>query len=241
MIHKTRGIVLHQIKYSDNSIIVTIYTELFGRQSYIIKGVHNKKSKIKSNLFQPLYLLEMDAYYKPNKNIQNVKEIQSAYIFSSMPYDIRKSSIALFIAEILYKTLQEHEANKDLFNYLFHSIQLLDLKDDSISNFHLYFLVHLSKYLGFFPNNNYSQEKCYFDLRAGSFMQIKPMHNSCLEKGLSKIFSQLLTFSENQHQEIELSHSERMFLLEKLVEFYSLHHEGVVNIKSLGVLKEVLH
>ena len=95
--------------------------------------------------------------------------------------------------------------------------------------------------MGFFPNNNYSEANCYFDLKAGGFVQIKPMHFSVLEKQASKVLSQMLTFSDNQHEELAIEYKIRMQILEKLVEYYTLHNEGVSGIKSLEVLKEVFH
>lgn len=241
MLYKTRGIVLHHIKYSETSVIVTIYTESFGRQSYIINGVRSKKSRIKANILQPLFLLNMEVYHKPKRDLQRVKELQNDFVFSSLPYDIRKSTLAIFIAEILYKTIQEHEPNSDLFNYLYNSIKVLELKEEGISNFHLYFLLHLTKYLGFFPDNNYSEANGYFDLKLGSFVLLKPLHLFGLNAEESKVLSQLLKFSENQHESLRISYKIRMILLEKILDYYSLHNEGVSNIKSLSILKEVFH
>jgi DNA repair protein RecO (recombination protein O) len=241
MLYKTRGIVFNYIKYSETSLIVTIYTERFGRQAYIVNGVRGKKARIKANIFQSLFLLDMEVYYKPKRDLQRAKEIQIAYIFTSLPYDIKKSTLAIFISEILYKTIQEQEPNQELFEYLFTSIQMLDIKDKGLSNFHIYFLTHLSKYLGFFPNNNFSDTNCYFDLKAGSFMQLKPTHSLFLDKSQSVIFSKMLQFSEDQHASIKMEHKERILLLEKILEFYTLHNEGVTNIKSLNVLKEVFN
>lgn len=241
MLYKTRGIVLNHIKYSETSIIVTIYTERFGRQAYIINGVRSKKAKIKANIFQSLFLLDMEVYHKPKNDLQRVKEIQNAVVFNSLPYDIRKSTLAIFIAEILYKTIQEQEPNPELFEYLFNTIQLLDLKENGISNFHIYFLIHFTKYLGFYPHNNYSEANCYFDLKAGGFKQIKPMHFSFMDKEQSLIFSKMLSFSEDQHENLKIDYQHRIYILEKVLEYYTLHHEGVTKIKSLDVLKEVFH
>jgi DNA repair protein RecO (recombination protein O) len=241
MLYKTRGIVLHYIKYSETSVIVTIYTERFGRQSYIINGVRSKKAKIKANILQPLFLLDMEVYHKPKRDLQRVKEAQNAVVFSSLPYDIRKSALAIFIAEIIYRAIQEQEPNAELFDYLYNSVQMLDLKESGLSIFHIYFLIHLSKYLGFFPNNNYSEEKCYFDLKAGAFMQIKPFHTLFLDKEQSLIFSQLMDFSADQHASIKISYKERTELLEKIIEYYRLHNTGISEIKSMSVLKEVFH
>lgn len=241
MLFKTRGIVLHHIKYSETSVIVTIYTELFGRQSYLINGVRSKKAKIKANILQPLFLLDMEVYHKPKRDLQRVKEVQNDFIFNSLPYDIRKSTVALFIAEILYKTIQEQEPNSDLFSYLYNSIQVFDLKEEGATNFHLYFLIHLTKYLGFFPENNYSETYPYFDLKAGRFVQLKPLHLFFLYKDDSAILSGLIVFSENQHDQLKITSSSRINILEKILDYYSLHNEGVSNVKSLSVLKDVFH
>jgi len=241
MIQKTRGIVLHHIKYSETSVIATIYTEKFGRQSFLIKGVRSKKATVKANILQPLFLLDLEVYFKSSRDLQSVKEVRNAFVFSSIPYDLRKSSIALFIAEILYKTIREQEANNELFEYLYHTIQMLDLKPSGISNFHLYFLIQLTKYLGFYPANSYSEINPYFDLQNGSFVTIKPMHNSYLNPELSVILSNMLPFSENQHAEITMNYTQRTNLLDKIIDYYCLHNEGLTNVKSLTVLKDVFH
>lgn len=241
MIFKTRGIVLHYIKYSETTVIATVYTEKFGRQAYMIKGARGKKSKIKVNILQPLHLLDMEVYYKPNRDLQQVKELQSAHIFNNLPYDMIKSTLALFMAEILYKTIREQEPNAELFNYLYHSIRMLDIKEKGLANFHIYFLIHLTKYLGFFPNNNYSAVYPYFNLKSGTFMQIKPVHQFAMDKEDSEIFYRMLSFSENQHEKIKISYSRRIHMIEKMLLYYELHHEGVKNIKSFNILKEVFH
>ncbi|MBE9480196.1 MAG: DNA repair protein RecO, partial [Bacteroidetes bacterium] len=144
MLFKTRGIVFHQIKYSESSVIAKIYTELFGIQSYLIKGVRNKKSKIKSALLQHLSIVDLVVYHKEKSNIQYIKEIRSEYQFTSIPFDIRKSSIAVFINEILYKSIHEEEANQNLFDYLLNSIKLLDMITKRFVDFHLLFTIGLT-------------------------------------------------------------------------------------------------
>lgn len=241
MIYKTRGIVLHHIKYAETSVIATIYTEQFGRQSYMINGVRGKKSKIKANILQPLYLLNMEVYHKTTRDLQRVKELQHAYIFNSLPYDLKKSTLALFIAEILYQTLREQEPNPELFNYLYHSIQMLDIKNEGLTTFHIYFLLHLTKYLGFFPNNNFSAENQYFDLSKGIFTQRKSMYSDALSKKESEMLSRLLVFSDNQHENLKMNYPLRIGIIEKILKYYKLHHEGISSIKSFNILKEVFH
>jgi len=150
MICATRAIVLNQIRYGDSSLIVDLYTEKIGRQTIFVKGVFSKKSAVRSALFQPLHLLETQLHYRANRQMQRISNSQMYYQFQNIPYDPVKNCIALFIAEILYKTLKEEENNPKLFDFLLHTIQTLDLNDCGTANFHLAFLVHYSRYLGFY-------------------------------------------------------------------------------------------
>jgi len=110
-----------------------------------------------------------------------------------------------------------------------------------VTNFHLYFLIHLTKYLGFFPDNNYSESYAYFDLKVGSFVQIKPRHLFFIDADDSQAFSKLCVFSDNQHDKLKISSSSRINILDKILDYYSLHNEGVSNVKSLSVLRDVFH
>jgi len=150
MISATRAIVLNYLRYSDSSLIVNLYTESLGRQAVFVKGAFSKKSSMPVALFQPLHLLETDLHHRANRQIQRVSNIQIHYPFQSIPFDPVKSCIALFIAEVLNKTLKEEEANPGLFDFLLHTIQALDLNDHGTANFHLVFLVHYSRHLGFY-------------------------------------------------------------------------------------------
>ena len=150
MITTTRAIVLHHLRYSDSSLIVNLYTESMGRQAIFIKGAFSKKSTMRVALFQPLHLVEVDLHHRVNRNMQRVSNIQMYYPFQSIPFDPVKSCIALFIAELLHKTLKEEEANPALFDFLHHTIQALDLNERGTANFHLVFLVHFSRHLGFY-------------------------------------------------------------------------------------------
>src|SRR6185369_7455791 len=107
MLHKTRGIVFRFTKYGDTSIIVTIFTELFGLQTYIVNGVRSKSAKSKIALFQPLTLLDLIVYYKENANIKRIKEIRCVHQYQTVQTDVRKSSIGMFLNEILNKTVKE--------------------------------------------------------------------------------------------------------------------------------------
>jgi len=240
MLFKTNGIVFHQIKYSESSVIAKIYTELFGIQSYLIKGVRSKKSKIKSALLQHLSLVDLVVYHKEKSNIQYIKEIRSAYQFTSIPFDIRKSSITVFINEVLYKSIHEEEANQNLFDYLFNSIKLLDMTTKNFVDFHLLFTIGLTKYLGFFPRGNFSDKKTVFDLQEGFFQNAVPNHSNYLKKPLSEIFYNLLNTPIEHMDSVKISYFQRNELLNKIIEYYRLHLPAFKDIKSPDILKEVL-
>ena len=152
MLQKTKGIVLHTLKYNDTSIIVDMYTELSGRASFLVTVPRSRKAAVKSVLFQPLSFIEFEADYRPNATLYRVKEAKSFYPFSSIPYDPYKSSMALFLSEFLYRAIREEAENRPLFAYLQHSIIWLDECGDGFANFHLVFLMRLSRFLGLYPN-----------------------------------------------------------------------------------------
>ena len=181
----------------------------------------------------------MEVFHNPKKDIQKIKEVNISVPFATIPYDVRKSTIAMFIAEVLYKTLKEEEENTELFNYLFNSIQFFDLASNGVANYHLLFLLNLTKYLGFFPKNNYSCEKSFFDLQKGCFVAASPLHPYFLSGELAVEFSQLLKFTFDDIAKIRINYKVRAFLLEKIIEYYHLHIESLGKIKSFSVLKEV--
>ena len=241
MLHKTPGIVLHQVKYSESSVIAKIYTELFGLQSYIIHGIRNKKSKIKSALLQHLTLVDLVVYHKAKSNIHNIKEIKIAYPFHSIPYNIHKSSITVFINEILYHVIKEEEANADLFKFLFNSIQILDLKESHYATFHYLFLMQLTKHLGFYPKNNFSASHCNFNLEEGKFTDQKGPENFYITPPFSAYISDLTTRSFEDLESLNISSIHRNQLLEILLNYYRLHLPVALNIKSHQVLQTVLN
>ncbi|MFZ4398580.1 MAG: DNA repair protein RecO [Bacteroidales bacterium] len=240
MLSTTRGIVLGHINFSETSVIAKVYTENYGLQSYIIKGMRKIKSSTKLSLLEHLSLIEIVAYHKEHSTgIRIVKEIKSIYRFQSIPYDIGKSSIALFINEILYKSLHEEEKNPALFEFLFHSIQILDVTPERYADFHLLFMVQYSKYLGFFPRNNYDEKHRFLNLKEGNFQSLQPIDAEYLEYPLSeKVFKMLNTNFEDITL-LNFNKSDRRILLDKMITFYRLQHSGFNKINSHLVLQEV--
>jgi len=170
MIHSTKGIVLNRIKYSDTGLIVAIFTEKFGLLSFLIYLGKSKSARAKQNLLQPLYLLDMQIYYKEKNSLQKVKSYSLDTPFAEIPFDMSKSGISFFISEFLVKTLRENEKDEQLFNFVKNSSLILDHYTHNISNFHISFLTSLSRYLGIFPENKFSDSHQVFDIRAGKFI-----------------------------------------------------------------------
>jgi DNA repair protein RecO (recombination protein O) len=231
MLVKTRAIVLHYVKYSESSIIACLYTEKFGRQSYMINAVRTRRPVFPASFFLPLTLLEVDVYFRPGRELQRAKEITCILHFQTIPFQVIKSTIALFIAELLYKTLKEEEANPTLFDFLIHAIQLLDIKEEGIPNYHLVFLLDYMKFLGIYPFQ--SDRKGYHEDQS---VFILPPETGAGEK---KGFEQLIHSSLAELGKIKLTNKTRSFLLDRIMEFYSVHLDHITGIRSLQVLKEV--
>ena len=243
MLSSTKGIVIHHFKYSEKSVIAKIYTEKYGLQSYIVNGVRNKKSKNKAAYLQPLSLVEIDANHKENKGLQRVKRIELEIPFNSIPFDIGKSTVAFFLAEILYKAIKEEEANTYLFEFLNQTIQILDLSENGYSNFHLIFLINLSKYLGFYPQKTILEEHVtyYFDLQEGFFAHLIPYHKAFLDPSLTKLFYQTITTNFDAMDTLIINNKQRKMLLSAILNYYSLHLSNFENLKTLEIVEEILY
>jgi DNA repair protein RecO (recombination protein O) len=241
MLQKTRGIVLHSLKYGETGMITTIYTEVHGRMSFIMQGIHGKRSQVKANLLRQLSLLEMEVDFKQGRELQRVREVKNSSPFVSIPYEISKSSQALFLAELLHKVLREEEARPELFEFLYRSIQMLDLMDDGIANFHLLFLIQLTRYLGFEPTNNHSPSNRYFDMIAGKFVIMPPDHPWFLKELESEMVARLLGMNYQSSSGFMVNSELRNLLLTCILDYYGLHFGNKLNVKSLEILKLILH
>lgn len=228
MLHKTKGIVINFIPYRETSIIAKVYTEEFGIQTYIENGVRSSRGKNRMALFQPATLLDLVVYMNPKKEIQRISEIKCFHPYETLPYDIHKSSIAIFMVEILHKTLQEESENKPLFNFLSQSLIDLDGVNTGYENTHLQFLLSYSFYLGFAPQTAKEVES-QFKTHGIPTMLSNEAKNSV---------NQLITGSS--YNDLRINRGLRNELLNILLSFYRLHIENLSEIKSLTVLREVL-
>jgi len=239
MIEKTRGIVLHQVKYSDTGIVVQLYTKRFGRQSFMIKGMRNKKTGRHSVLFQPLFILDIELNYKESRGMQTIKELSVYYSPSDIYSNIRKSSVAMFLGEVLTSVLREESPNEELFDFITESIIYFDSSREGFANFHIAFLAGLCSFLGFEPRPVTKINDSYFDMLNGEFVTSPPMHGHYANKEISGILAAFFSTSYEKINNIMLKGTQRNEVLELLVRYYSLHLPGLKKIKSLEVLREV--
>jgi DNA repair protein RecO (recombination protein O) len=165
MLLSSEGIVFKTIKYAENSRIVKIYTREKGLQSYMVKGFNKKKGAFHPSLFNALSVLDFVGYDNPKKEIQILKEARIAYNYKSIPFDIRKSTVLIFLNEVLFKSIKEEEENESLYRFIRSNLVLFDEMESNFNDFYLYFLLHLTKYLGFFPQFSAYTEGRYFNLR----------------------------------------------------------------------------
>lgn len=239
MLHKTPGIALKTTNYADNSIVVHIFTEAFGMQSYLINGARKPKARILANLFQPLHLLDLVVYHKESNGLQSIKEAHQNPVLREIPLDIMKGSMAIFLNEILYKVLRNQSPDPVLFNFIQQSIIWLDETDHRLTNFHLVFLIKLSRFLGFLPLHRDRHTQPYFNLLDGVFSTSLPPHGHVLQEPHTSIFLRLLQTGFKESHLLKMDKEDRKYLLEKVLEFYRLHTENFGQVNSLYILEEI--
>ncbi len=221
MLHKTQGVVFRFTNYSESSIIVTIFTSAFGLQSYIVNGVRSKSGKTKIALFQPLTLLDLVVYHRENASILRIKEVKCSHPYQSITSDFRKSTIALFLNEVVNKTIKDQSHAEELCDFLIQSFSHFDLQQTCIENFHLIFLIRLSQYLGFRPTE-------LAELTGGNFVPDEEQ----------KILVKLL--AANYSDQITMTNIQRRNILDLLIRFYVSHSDNFGELKSLSVVRELI-
>ena len=228
MLHKTRGIVLSYIKYRETSVIVKVYTDKFGLQSYLINGVRSQKSKKGLALVQPLTLLDLVVYHQENKanGLQRISEFKPAIHFVSIPFDIRKTTIALFITELLSMVLHEEEHHGTFFNFLHGFIIHLDQESKSYSHYHLFLLVQLTHYIGFGIHNKTELE------RQGIII-----HS---HRDSDKLYETILQLNQlDLSAPVTYPNALKREVLQYMIQYYAMHIEGFKPLKSVEVLQQI--
>ena len=240
MIIKTRGIVFKAIKYSESSMIVDIYTEEKGLRKYIISGVRSKRAKVSASLLQAMTLVDLVVYHRDDKPMTRIKEIRPAFIYQTIPFNIQRGAVGLFMIEVAQKAIREAEENSPLFQFLFDSFCYLDRTEQSVANLHLHFLLELSTFLGFMPGEFYSTEQPYFNLKDGVFVPYAPTHRHYLSPEDSAVLYQLLEVPQRECHRVSLNRALRHSLLRNLLIYYQLHIENFPTINSHTILQEVM-
>ncbi|MEK6153067.1 DNA repair protein RecO [Flavobacteriaceae bacterium 3-367] len=233
----TKAIVLSALKYGDTSLIVKAFTASSGMKTYLLKGVlASKKGKLKSAYFQPLMQLELVANHKDKGTLETIREARVDYHYNSLHTDITKNAMSMFLAEVLRSSIFEEEPNPQLFHFIAASLQWLDTHD-KIANFHLYFLLGLTKYLGFYPDTAH-HDAPYFDLQEGNFV-VAPSLNPMIQDKTLAYFKRFLGTNFDAMHTIKMGKASRRDLLQSLVLYFELHLQGFKKPRSLAILNEV--
>ncbi|UJH66064.1 DNA repair protein RecO [Allomuricauda sp. SCSIO 65647] len=233
----TRAIVFSSLKYGDTSLIVKAFTQSDGLKSYLLKGVlSSKRGKLKTAYFQPLTQLELIANHKNKGTLETIKEAKVIYPYKTLHTHVVKNSIVLFLAEMLGSSIQEEEKDESLYNYLEYSLNWMD-DHENIANFHILFLLNLTKYLGFYPDTSY-QKEAYFDLLEGNF-SIRPSLNPIIQGSTLDCFRQFLGINFDALLTIKMNKTNRQELLQAVILYFGLHLHGFRKPRSLAVLNAV--
>lgn len=234
MLIKTKAIVLSALKYQEKSLIVKCLTASDGVKTYFVTNAFSgKKNNQKNAFFQPLNLLEIEAYHKNKGNLERFKEVKINYPYQTISTDISKTTIVIFLSEVLHHAIKEEGKNEELFTFLETALLWFD-NHDEIANFHLIILLQITKYLGFYPQQN--SQNSYFEMTEGIFIPFPSV--SCLSEEETILFKTLLQLKFDSNQKV-LSANQRQILLKILIDYYSLNIDGFKKPKSLEVLREV--
>ena len=240
MLQTTRAIVLRTIKYKDTSLIADVYTDVRGRCQLSLRIPKTGRGKVPVVLFQPLALLELEIDVRPHTNIYKVTEAKTLLPFSDIPFNPYKQAIVMFLSEFLTRALREEEQNQSLFEYLYYSISFLDGSSAGFSNFHVVFLLRLSRFLGIYPNFENYHAGDYFDLQNATFVGLRPLtHTHYLAPEEAVYIPQLSRINFETMHLFRFSRTERNRMLTVLNEFYRLHLPDFPELKSLQVLREL--
>lgn len=239
MLQKTRGIVLHSLDYSDKYKLVHIYTEIFGRVPYLLSRSKAKKVQVSPALFHTFAVLDLEVEHQNLREIQRIREARTVFPQSGILFDPVKMPVIMFLSEFMYKVVKDIQPNPLLFDFVSDSIEVFGLLDKGIANFHLVFMMKLSRFLGFYPNADDYMSGMFFDMQHGIFVRYKPNHPYFLSPDDSKIFIMLLRMNyENMHA-YAFSRHDRVNIIHRVLDYYKVHFSSLTELKSLPVLQEI--
>lgn len=240
MILSTKGIVLHCMDYSETSIIVKVYTEQLGLQSYIAKGVRKKGARFKRNLFTPLSVIQLVANHKEGDGLRVIRDASCEFQLNAIATDMVKTAVSIYMGELLTRAISAQMADPNLYFFIEDAVRNLDSTNQSIAGFPLGFTVSLTQFMGFEPHNNYSANDTYFDLMEGNFCPHPPNHMYYFSYPLSEVFSEVLTAIHAGIINVKVHSAHRNELFIKMLEYFRIHIPAFGEIKSVQVLSDVL-
>jgi len=236
---KSKAVVLHSLKYGDSQLIVEMLTEALGRLTFICRIPKTAKGKVKKQFFQPLTLLDLEFDYRPSAQMQHLRDVRVWQPYESLPFDAVKLSVGLFVAEFLLYATRDEQQNVPLFQYVVNSLLWLDSSQGHFANFHLVFMIHLSRFIGFYPNVEGYQPGVYFDMRSGSFCTAVPSHRYFLRAAEAEKIGLLLRMDYPTMHLFAMSRTERNRCLDLILAYYRLHIDGFPELKSPSILREL--
>ena len=239
--HQSRAIVLRQIKYSETSLILKIYTEKEGLLSFIAKGVRGKKGKLRSAQFQALSLLDLSYRETRKSELRQIVDLKVIDPFTDLPFNPIKRTIAIFIAELIQNAIKEQEPNKKLFEFLYNSINWIDLSKQSYSHFHLLFMIKFTKYLGFYPMLEGYKDAQYFDLQQGVFSGSRPQNTHYIDSEELNAWKQLVNAKLESNNSHMFSNTLKRKLLQTMMLYYKLHLIHFKELNSHHILQSVFN
>ena len=236
--YKARGIVLGTLKYGEKGVIVHILTDVLGRQSYMVQGVRPTAKGSKMALLQPMFAVEFEGLTSSKMSLHRLKDLVPGIVLQTTPFDVRKSTMALFMAEVLYRLVKESEPADALFDFVWGSVAALDHIDEGIANFHLWFLANLSRPLGFSPDNEY-EEGAWLDIRDGHFTPHALLPSHALTPNNARILHDMLECDVRYLAEVGLNRAQRVDFLDALLAYYAYHLDTINSVQSIRILQEV--
>ncbi|MDR1527145.1 MAG: DNA repair protein RecO [Dysgonamonadaceae bacterium] len=239
MLHKTRAIVLYNVNYNDTYTIVHVFTEALGPVSYLTAKTKGKTTRVPKSLFHPLSVVELEVEHQNVREIQRLKEARQHIALPSIRNHPVKSTICIFLAELLGKITVDKQSDQRLFDFILQSVEVLEMMEKDYANFHLVFMIGLSRYLGFYPDSSGYRPGMYFDLQNGVFVAYRPASVHFLNPDESQVFFNLLRMNYENMALFSFSRHERKDIIYRILEYYRIHLNRLPEIKSLEILHEV--
>ena len=239
MLTKTSAIVIRSMKYGESKMIIDLLTQTEGRVSVIVNVPQSSKGRVKKHFFQPMTILDVELDIRPKAQLQKLRDVRIAVPYISLTTDPRKLSVALFLAEFLYYATRGERDNPLLFGYISSGLQWLDTCTEQFANFHLVFMMRLTRFIGFYPNIEDYHEGDYFDLRASCFCRFAPLHTDYLVPEDAMLIQPLMRMKYESMHLFHLSHQQRNRMVEIILRYYQLHVPSFGELQSLDVVREL--